>query len=81
MYTLDDSLGSFDLVTIGRAFHWMDRPRTLGILDGLLNSGGLVELFGTRHPDVPQNAWRKDFDSLLQGYAELNSDHKRRRSP
>jgi ubiquinone/menaquinone biosynthesis C-methylase UbiE len=80
-YTLDDSLGSLDFVTIGRAFHWMDRPRTLAILDGLIKSGGSVALFSTRHPNVPQNAWLKDFDSLLQRYAEPDPAHKIRRSP
>jgi ubiquinone/menaquinone biosynthesis C-methylase UbiE len=59
-YTLDGSLGPIELVTIGKAFHWMDRPRTLEILDKLIQPGGAVALFSTRHPSVPENEWLKD---------------------
>ena len=50
-------LGRFKLVTIGRAFHWMDRPATLGLLDALVEAGGAVALFGETYPDVAENAW------------------------
>jgi len=33
---LGPALGRFRLVVIGRAFHWMDRARTLQRLDGLI---------------------------------------------
>ena len=79
-YTLDGSLGPFELVTIGRAFHWMDRPRTLEILDQLIRPGGAVALFSTRHPDVPENEWLKDYDSLADSYGEADSPRRIRRS-
>jgi hypothetical protein len=57
------------LVTIGRAFHWMDKPATLTALDGLIEPGGAVALFGERYPDVPENAWHAGFQALIDGYA------------
>lgn len=45
---LHDGLGSVRLTTIGRAFHWMDRDRTLGRLRALSDPGGGVALFGDR---------------------------------
>jgi SAM-dependent methyltransferase len=36
-------LGRFDLVTMGRSFHWMDREHVLTALDGMVDDhGGLV---------------------------------------
>src|SRR5205823_1028655 len=35
-FALPPDLGSFRLVTIGRAFHWMDRAATLATLDRLI---------------------------------------------
>jgi SAM-dependent methyltransferase len=79
-YTLDGSLGPFELVTIGRAFHWMDRPRTLEVLDKLIQPAGAVALFSTRHPSVPENEWLKDYDALVDSYGEANSHRRIRRS-
>ena len=40
---LPGELGHFDLVTMGRSFHWMDREQVLTALDGMVdNDGGLV---------------------------------------
>jgi ubiquinone/menaquinone biosynthesis C-methylase UbiE len=40
---LPGELGHFDLVTMGRSFHWMDRERVLAALDGMVDDdGGLV---------------------------------------
>jgi SAM-dependent methyltransferase len=79
-YTLDGALGPFELVTIGRAFHWMDRPRTLEVLDKLIQPGGAVALFSTRHLSMPENGWLKDYDALLDSYAEADSPRRIRRS-
>jgi 2-polyprenyl-3-methyl-5-hydroxy-6-metoxy-1,4-benzoquinol methylase len=80
-YTLDKLSGPFDLVTIGRAFHWMDRPRTVEILDTLIRPGGAIALFATRHPNVPGNGWRKDFTGLIDAHSEPNSHREVMRSP
>ena len=64
-YDLAPGMGPFRLVTIGRAFHWMDRPATLRLLDGTISPGGAVVLFRTTHPDVPENAWRAGYQAAL----------------
>jgi SAM-dependent methyltransferase len=80
-YTLDEALGRFDLVTIGRAFHWMDRTRTLETLDKLIRPNGAVALFATRHPTLPENGWHKDYDAMIDSYGEADSPRRARRSP
>src|ERR1700726_4352175 len=39
-YDLGSQLGMFDVVMIGRAFHWMDRADTLRRLDTLIKPDG-----------------------------------------
>lgn len=68
-YDIGPHLGRFKLVTIGRAFHWMDRAATLAALDGLVEAGGGVALFGESYPDVPANAWRKEFQAIIDSYS------------
>jgi SAM-dependent methyltransferase len=68
-YELGPHLGHFKLVTIGRAFHWMDRSATLGLLEGLVEPGGGVALFGETYPEVPANAWRKAFQDTIDSYS------------
>ena len=70
--TLDPALAPVRLVTIGRAFHWMDRPRVLAVLDGLVASGGAVALFVTAAPAVPENVWQPAFQELVDRYGETD---------
>lgn len=67
--TLDESLGLFRLVTIGRAFHWMDRAPTLRALDRLIEVGGAVALFNEQYPEIPVNDWHGPFQALIDSYA------------
>ena len=66
---LDDSYGRFRLVTIGRAFHWMDRAETLRRLDRLIEPEGAIALFGEHYPDVPANRWHAEFQGLVDKYS------------
>jgi SAM-dependent methyltransferase len=68
-YDLGSHLGRFKLVTIGRAFHWMDRAATLQSLDRLIPAGGAVALFSERYPDVPANVWHKEFQTIIDTYS------------
>ena len=80
-YRLDNLPGTFDFVTIGRAFHWMDRLQTLHSLDKLLAPDAAVALFSTRHPPLPENAWLKDYGALIEAYGEPGLSRQVRRSP
>jgi len=80
-YSLDADWGPFDLVTIGRAFHWMDRPATLTLLDRIVTPGGAVALFATRHSNVAANSWLKDFEAVRDRHAEADSHRSAVRSP
>jgi SAM-dependent methyltransferase len=68
-YDLGSQLGTFDVATIGRAFHWMDRADTLRRLDALIGPDGAVVLFNDVRPDVPENSWYKQYTEIVDSYA------------
>ena len=78
---LGPELGRFHLAVMGRSFHWMDRPRTLERLDGLIEPGGAVALLRTRNPDLPENAWSPVFDEVVERYAADDPARRQRKSP
>lgn len=77
---LGPALGRFDLVTIGRAFHWMNRAETLRRLDPMIEAGGAVLLLSTEIPELPQNAWHKAYRDVTEPYAAQDPDRVKRKS-
>jgi SAM-dependent methyltransferase len=61
---LGPEMGRFRLVTIGRAFHWMDRVETARRLDTMIEPGGALVLVRTDPLDVPDNAWLADYGAV-----------------
>jgi SAM-dependent methyltransferase len=80
-YSLGPDFGRFQAVTIGRAFHWMDRAATLNLLDILIEPDGVVVLFEDRHPKVPENSWYSSYEKVIDRYAEGDIERQKRRSP
>ncbi|MEY9160276.1 class I SAM-dependent methyltransferase [Bradyrhizobium japonicum] len=68
--TLAPDIGSFDVVTIGRALHWMDRDLTLALLDRLVAHDGAIAICASCSATDGRNPW-------LDGYNEA----RRRWSP
>ncbi|KJC46499.1 class I SAM-dependent methyltransferase [Bradyrhizobium sp. LTSP857] len=68
--TLPADIGTFDIVTIGRALHWMDRDQTLALLDRLVARDGAIAICASFSATNGRNPW-------LDGYNEV----RRRWSP
>jgi len=68
--TLPPDIGTFDIVTIGRALHWMDREATIARLDQLVGRDGAILICASFSVTDGRNAW-------LDGYNEI----RRRWSP
>ncbi len=62
--TLADDIGAFDIVTIGRALHWMDREPTLARLARLVEPSGVIAICASFSIADIRNPW-------LDGYNEL----------
>lgn len=68
--TLPLDIGTFDIVTIGRALHWMDREATLTRLEELVACDGAILICASFSVTDGRNPW-------LDGYNEI----RRRWSP
>jgi ubiquinone/menaquinone biosynthesis C-methylase UbiE len=56
---LESELGKFDLVTIGTAFHWMERVKTLAELHGMIiDGGGIAIVWNTSIWTDSPNEWQ-----------------------
>jgi ubiquinone/menaquinone biosynthesis C-methylase UbiE len=57
--------GTFDLVCIGAAFHWMDRDATLATLDTMINHGGGLVIASSGAPsDIRPQPWQTAIDRV-----------------
>lgn len=74
-YDLTPDMGPFDLVAIGRAFHWMDRMATLSMLDRIVTPKGAVALFHDAHPVLPENAWFKVLCKVGDKFGRAQQSH------
>jgi SAM-dependent methyltransferase len=72
---LPSSLGRFEVITIGRALHWMDRAGVLGALDRLAAPGGWIAICGAA-TDVSLNPWAAAFKTLRKRWS--SSEDQRR---
>jgi ubiquinone/menaquinone biosynthesis C-methylase UbiE len=74
-YDLTPAMGPYRLVTIGRAFHWMDRGATLALLDRIIAPGGAVALLHDAHPVLPENEWFKILCKVGDRYGRAAQPH------
>ncbi len=80
-FDLSPQMGTFRLVTMGRSFHWMDRPATLGALDALIEPGGAVALFDETLIGQRARARRSAIHESIDRFSQKQSMQSWRRSP
>jgi SAM-dependent methyltransferase len=61
--TLADDIGRFDVVTIGRALHWMDRDAVLARLDRLVAPDGAILVCASFSARDGRNPWLDDYNT------------------
>jgi SAM-dependent methyltransferase len=76
-FDMPADIGPFRLVTIGRAFHWMDRGPTLEMLDGLVEEHGAIALVHDEHPATVENVWRGVLREVADRYGRADAPHVR----
>lgn len=79
-FDMPPDIGPYALVTMGRAFHWMDRAQTLRALDRLVAPGGAVALFGDRHPKTAENRWHAVLEEVSRRFGAWEAPHLAARS-
>ena len=76
---LPADLGSFDVVTIGRALHWMDRDATLALLERLVAPEGVILVCSSHTAGNGRNPWLEEYNKARSDWArdDLRPDTSR----
>jgi cyclopropane fatty-acyl-phospholipid synthase-like methyltransferase len=67
---LPDDFGRFDVVTIGRALHWMDREATLARLERLVAPAGVILVCASFSAKNGQNPWFDDYNAARRAWSK-----------
>jgi SAM-dependent methyltransferase len=79
-FELPPGIGRFRLVTMGRAFHWMDRSATAQALDRLVVPGGALALFDDERLKTVENRWGIALETVASRYGADTAPHRRERA-
>ncbi|WP_065751590.1 class I SAM-dependent methyltransferase [Bradyrhizobium paxllaeri] len=77
---LPRDIGSFDVVTIGRALHGMDRDLVGPLLERLVAPGGVVLVCSARSATDGRNGWLEAYNEARRFWSGATIDRKRYRS-
>src|SRR6266481_3709774 len=67
---LPADIGSFDVVTIGRALHWMDRDATLARLERLVAPNGLILVCASFSAMDGHNPWLDAYNTARHAWSK-----------
>jgi SAM-dependent methyltransferase len=67
---LPADIGSFDVVTIGRALHWMDRDATLARLERLVAPEGVILVCASFSAEDGRNPWLDAYNTARRTWSE-----------
>jgi ubiquinone/menaquinone biosynthesis C-methylase UbiE len=67
---LPAEIGSFEIVTIGRALHWMDRDATLALLERLVTPDGVVLVCSSHTAADGRNPWLDEYNRARRAWSE-----------
>ena len=69
---LPESIGRFDVVTIGRALHWMDRDTTLALFERLVAPEGIIAVCSSHSVADGRNPWLDEYNKARRTWSQEN---------
>src|SRR4051794_20612169 len=69
---LPDNIGRFEIVTIGRALHWMDREATLARLERLVAPEGVILVCASFSVPDGRNPWLDDYNTARRAWSRAS---------
>jgi methyltransferase family protein len=67
---LPADIGSFDVVTVGRALHWMDRDATLALFERLVAAEGVVVVCSSHSTADGRNPRLEEYNKARRAWSE-----------
>jgi ubiquinone/menaquinone biosynthesis C-methylase UbiE len=66
---LPDNIGRFDLVTIGRALHWLDEAALGPLFERLVAPGGVLSVCASSSATDGRNTWLEEFNAARRAWS------------
>jgi ubiquinone/menaquinone biosynthesis C-methylase UbiE len=73
---LPETLEPFDIVTIGRALHWMEPQATSRVLDRIVVEGGSIVVCGSSPPPGPSNPWLQPYNEVRNRWVDHRGEER-----
>ena len=70
--------GPFDLVTIGRALHWMDSKAALPVLERIVSGSGHILICRASGVETEATPWMKPYDDVRRRWASESGGQRYR---
>jgi hypothetical protein len=74
--TVAETIGQFEVVTIGRALHWMEPEATLQALDHMVVPGGAILVCGASPPPGPSNPWLEPYNEVRARWVDHTGEER-----
>lgn len=66
---LPENIGTFQVVTIGRALHWFDRDEAIAVLERIVGDNGWIAICGTRTHSAASQGWTGKFHEVRRAWS------------
>jgi SAM-dependent methyltransferase len=73
---LPEELEPFDIVTIGRALHWMEPQETLRVLNRIVAEDGWIIVCGATPPPGPANPWLEPYNEVRSRWVDHRGEER-----
>ncbi|MBV8450653.1 MAG: class I SAM-dependent methyltransferase [Deltaproteobacteria bacterium] len=73
---LPETLERFDIITIGRALHWMEPQTTLRVLERIVAEGGSILICGASPPPGPSNPWLEPYNQIRNLWVDHSGEER-----
>lgn len=73
---LPETLDPFDIVTIGRALHWMEPQAALRVLDRIVVDGGSILICGASPPPGSSNPWLEPYNEVRSRWVDHRGEER-----
>jgi ubiquinone/menaquinone biosynthesis C-methylase UbiE len=74
---LPDNIGQFDVVTVGRALHWMDRDAIAELFERLVKPGGAILICSSGSAADNSNQWLDEYNKARRFWSAPGSARHR----
>jgi SAM-dependent methyltransferase len=74
--TLPSDIGTFDVVTIGRALHWMQRDAVAALFERLVAPAGAIVVCAARSVADGRNAWLDEYNEARRFWSGASASNR-----